>query len=159
MYANGCWEPCCWILELTLSYCLCFPVVIYGSVYLFDNIANLRNLIHALAIKWFIYNRLCDESLRWLIVNGHTERTIQLLQKITTKNKKDPEIILPLISDNIHGIHTHEHVKEMPEYAKVNQDKTECVQDSVVESNTHSLIDIFRHKLLLKRTLIWMFIW
>ncbi|CAC5425964.1 SLC22A4_5 [Mytilus coruscus] len=99
-------------------------------------------------------DRLCDESLRWLVANGKMKEAQKLIQKIAKKNNKDPDKIVPLLTS------LDSEVENNAGYEKDDIHVTSVVNPVTSKSsNKPTVISIFRNAFMCKIALIWMFTW
>ncbi|XP_069137751.1 organic cation transporter protein-like isoform X2 [Argopecten irradians] len=128
--------------------------------------------VHALASYWII-----DESLRWLIANRRKDEALKVIQRVARLNKvsqsdlaevtlllnDDHELTNRLTCNNrpqgpqpINGA-----VSTVPDGSEDTQDDTYTIETRLSDNHVDkpTFLDLLRHKLLLKHSLILWFTW
>ncbi|XP_061190473.1 organic cation transporter protein-like [Saccostrea echinata] len=113
--------------------------------------------VHSLATRWIL-----QESLRWLIVNGRYEEAKQWIKRASRWNKMDPSRILAKFDSEVQSREQTMLVDENTELTKseVNGEHTRTVRfHSYRMKEKLSVLDIFRHKQMLRTSMILWVVW
>ncbi|XP_033750920.1 solute carrier family 22 member 3-like isoform X2 [Pecten maximus] len=154
-----------------------FVVILAGIGYFMRNLswryiqlATALVSVHALASYWII-----DESLRWLIANKRKDEALKVIQRVARINKvsqSDLADVTQLLSDDHEptnrvscnsrpqGLQPVNGVSPVPDSSEDTQDDTYTIETRLSDSvDKPTFIELIRHKLLLKHSLILWFTW
>ncbi|XP_050403311.1 organic cation transporter protein isoform X4 [Patella vulgata] len=132
-------------------------------------LATVAEIIYGLAIYWIF-----DESLRWLVANNKIARAEATIKKICKANKTDFEKAKAVLYEQIveckraaaKSKHHHELVPTIAKDEQVNLIENngspsagETALSGMVEPAKYTVLDILKHRDILKITTILSFIW
>ncbi|XP_062579258.1 organic cation transporter protein-like [Saccostrea cucullata] len=107
---------------------------------------------HSLATRWIL-----QESPRWLVANGRYEEAKQWIKRAAKWNKIDPSTIIDEFDSELQSSELQVLVDETTPYRKP---ETMCEQTGKKRKEEKlSVLDIFRHKLILLTSVIVWIIW